>query len=272
MELALVYMVAGLSNRFGGKIKQFAIVGKKGETLIEYSLKQALPAGFTKIIFIVSEKTQLPFKEIFGNNYQGIPVQYALQLFNQQERDKPWGTVDALCAASHLIKEPFVVCNGDDLYGEQAFEILATHLKNHAEKNAQENATLGYILKQVFPEHGKVNRGIFTVENNYVIDLKEVFDIEKNNLEEKNVDENSLASMNIFALLSETIHKLKLLLEGFKMRNKNNRTIECLLPEQLSALIKNKEITMRIYPTTAQWFGITNPGDEEKIRKALAER
>ena len=96
-EMALVYIVAGISSRFRGKIKQFAKVGRNGETLIECSLKQAIPAGFSKIIFVVGNKTEKVFKEKFGENYEGIPVYYAFQFYDESLRDKPWGTTDALC-------------------------------------------------------------------------------------------------------------------------------------------------------------------------------
>mgnify|MGYP001614605345 FL=1 len=130
MDIALVYMVAGLSSRFGGKIKQFAKVGPKGETIIEYSLNQALPEGFTKIIFIVGNKTEKPFRDMFGESYKGIPIFYSQQKFNEEEREKPWGTADALCSAKDVINCPFVVCNGDDIYGAETFRILVNHLKN----------------------------------------------------------------------------------------------------------------------------------------------
>ena len=117
-DIALVYMVAGMSSRFGGKIKQFAKVGPEGETLIEYSLNQAIPAGFTKIVFIVGNKTEKPFKEMFGDSYKGIPIKYASQNFDSASRDKPWGTTDALCSAKELLDCPFIICNGDDLYGK----------------------------------------------------------------------------------------------------------------------------------------------------------
>ena len=261
-------MVAGLSSRFGGKIKQFVKI-TDNETLIEYSLNQALPAGFNKIIFIVSEKTYPEFKEKFGNSYFGVPIKYALQSYNQEKRDRPWGTVDALCSAQQLIEEPFIVCNGDDIYGEESFKILFDHLKNQNNKNNNENATLGYKIGTVLPDTGKVNRGIFKIENSYVIHIEEVFDIEKNNLLEKNLTLESLCSMNIFALFPETLEKLNKILEKFKEKNKEDRKIECLLPVEHSNLIKTKEIKMKIYTSKDKWMGITNPEDEITIREML---
>lgn len=267
MNITLTYMVAGLSSRFGGKMKQFAKVGPARETLIEYSLKQALPARFTKIIFIVGEKTQKPFFETFKNNYKGIPVEYALQQFDTTQRDRPWGTVDALCTADTLIKEPFIVCNGDDIYGTKTFAILLDFLKNN-----KENATIGYPIEEVLPKVGKVNRGIFKTEKGQVTKIVEHFDIEKDKLTEKNLDKNSLVSMNIFALQPEVLPLLKTALDNFKKEHANDRKKECLLPHELSQLIEHYKIKMRILTTPDPCIGITNPEDEEKVREQLREK
>jgi len=128
-DIALVYMVAGMSSRFNGKIKQFAKVGRNGETLIEVSLQQALRAGFSKIVFIVGEKTEKPFKEMFGEEYKGVPIFYVFQGFDSNIRDKPWGTVEAVVKIKEVVNCDFVVCNGDDLYGEFAFRKCVEHLE-----------------------------------------------------------------------------------------------------------------------------------------------
>lgn len=264
-EIALVYMVAGLSSRFQGKIKQFAKIGPNQETLIEYSLKQALPVGFKKIIFIVGESTEQPFKNFFGNFYHGVPVQYSFQEYDKKTRDKPWGTIDALCSAKNLIKSPFIVCNGDDIYGEEAFQILVNHLQNQ-----KHDATISYRLSDVLPEKGKVHRAIFQIDsNNYAKDLNEIFNIEKNNFQATNTKPEDPCSMNIFALRPKTIEKLNTRLELFKLAHQTHRTAECLLPNEISTLIKSNQIKMRVYPTNAKWFGLTNPKDEERVREAL---
>ncbi len=263
-ELAIVYMVAGISSRFEGKIKQLAKI-TDNETLMEYSLNQALPAGFTKIIFIVGNKTEIPFKEKFGDNYRGIPVYYAKQEFNESERDKPWGTCDALCSAGDLIDCPFVICNGDDLYGKEAFKILVNHLKNE-----KEEASLGYKLINVLPDTGKVHRAIFQIDkNNYVKNIEEIFNIEKSDLEATNTKPEDLCSMNIFALHPKVIEFLKNNLKIFKKEHKGDRKIEFLLPSELSKLIKENKIKIRIYPCNEKWRGITNPGDEVILQEIL---
>lgn len=266
-DIAVIYMVAGISSRFGGKIKQFVKVGPNDETLIEYSLNQAIKAGFTKIIFIVGNMTEKPFKEKFGNNYKGIPIYYALQTYNPEERDKPWGTSDALCIIKPVINCPFVICNGDDIYGENTFKILFNHLKE-----SQEEATIGYKLCEVIPETGKTNRGIFNIKEGYVKDLKEVFNIEKGNLSATNCKPDDLCSMNFFALHPKVIDLVSVLLDDFKKKHKGDRRIEALLPEMLPILIRQGKIKMKIYSTTDKWIGVTNPGDEDVVREMLRKK
>jgi dTDP-glucose pyrophosphorylase len=264
MKLALVYMVAGMSSRFGGKIKQLAKVTER-ETLIEYSLNQALPAGFSEIIFIVGDKTEQPFRKKFGDNYNGIPVKYCLQSFDAEKRDKPWGTADALCATKKVLDCPFVVCNGDDLYGEKAFQILASHLKTE-----NSCASVGYILKNVLPEKETANRGIFSVnKEEYMTEIREELGISFANIREKGIKETDLCSMNIFAFQSQVPEKLNKILQDFKKANETSRTAECLLPAVLNVFIKEGKLKIKVYVTKDKWLGITYPGDESIIQKQL---
>jgi len=264
-EIAIVYMVAGISSRFGGKIKQFAQIGPNNETLIEYSMNQALKAGFTRIVFIVGNMTEKPFKEKFENSYKGIPITYALQAYDLKERDRPWGTTDAVCTIKDIIDSPFVVCNGDDIYGANTFKRLVNHLKKSSEE-----ATIGYRLFDVIPDIGKTHRGIFKInDNNFVEELQEVFNIEKSNLSATNTKPDNMTSMNIFALHPETIDYLSENLKIFKKEHIGDRKIEFLLPNEISNLIKQGKIKMKIYPTSDKWLGITNPEDEPLVREIL---
>jgi len=263
-EIALVYMVAGISNRFGGKIKQFAKIGPNNETLIEYSLNQALQTGFNKIIFIVGNTTEKPFKEMFRDSYKGIPIEYALQKYDDSIRDKPWGTLDALYQIKNIVDSPFIVCNGDDLYGKESFKILYNHLQ---EKST--SATLGYKLGNVLPKKGSENRGIFKIQDNNVISIEEVLDISKENVISKGFNEDSLCSMNIFALHPETLNNLNGILIKFKHEHQGDRKIEAFLPVALTNLIKENKLAMEIYSTPDKWLGVTNPWDESIVRDIL---
>jgi len=264
-DISIVYMVAGMSKRFQGKIKQLAKVGPSEETLIECSLKQSLPTGFTKIIFIVINKTEIPFKEKFGNNFHGIPVLYAKQEFDEN-REGPWGTCDALCSIKNIVNGPFVICNGDDLYGKTAFSTLMNHFKENKER---EGATLGYRLRNALYGDSPGNRAIFKIRDNYVEDINEVFNIQKSNFQATNTKPNNLCSMNIFALYPETIELLNQNLEQFKKNHPGDRKAECLLPNEIADLIKKEKIKMKIYPIEETPIGITCPEDEEIVRNKL---
>jgi len=265
--VSIAYMVAGMSSRFGGKIKQFAKVGPNGETLIEVSIKQAISAGFDKIIFIVGEKTETPFKEMFGNSYNEVPIAYAKQNFDPKVRDKPWGTCDALVSAKDIINENFVVCNGDDIYGENAFRTAHDFLtKNNG------GVAIGYKLKNIIPDKGSVNRGLFgTDKDGNVISIEEIFDITKENFKEKNLTENSLCSMNLFGLPKEVLPDLETILKEFKEKNKEDKKAECLLPNNLGTLIKENKLQIKLLETNDKWFGVTNPEDEEIIKNKLKQ-
>ncbi|MFH1365183.1 MAG: NTP transferase domain-containing protein [archaeon] len=264
-NISLVCLAAGMSKRFGGELKQFAKVGPRGETLIEYIINQAISAGFSKIIFVVREETKEQFKKIFEENYKGIPVFYAIQGFDKEKRDKPWGTGDALCSTIDFIQEPFVICSGDDISGEKSFILLSTHLKNK-----KDEATVAKKLMDMLPFQGTVNRGIFRVnDKNQVIDSEEVVGIGRENFKKKGFREDDLVSISIFALHPETLGFLNEKLAKFKEENKGNRKIEFYLNINLAELIKERKIKMEVYTTEEEWMGITNKEDEEKVRKKI---
>ncbi len=241
-NITLVYPLAGLSSRFKGKIKQLEKIGTNNETLLEYSIKQALPAGFTEIIFIVGEKTEQAFRQTFGNSYNNVPIKYAKQTFNPKTRDKPWGTADAACTILPIIKNPFIICNGDDIYSAEVFRILVDHLKEFPEQNA----AIGYPLENTFIQTTKGNRGMFTTnENNEVRKIVETLGIEKDSYHKLNLSPEDLSSMNIWALTPKTLSLLNEQLKKFKEQNKDSRTAECGLPTELSNLCEKNKIKMK---------------------------
>ncbi len=265
-KIAIAYMVAGLSSRFEGRIKQFAKVGPSGEMLIEYSMNQAIKSGFNRCVFIVGELTEKPFKEKFGNSYKGIPVEYALQKFDKKERDRPWGTLEAVSLLKGIVNFPFVVCNGDDIYGKNAFKTLFNHLQKY-----DAAATVSYKLIDVLPEKGKTNRGVFQIKDGKVIDIIEVLNIDRENLIATNSKEDDTISMNIFALHAEDLERIEQVVNKFKERRKGDRKIECFLSQELGNLIKRNELVMAVYPANSRWFGITNPDDEVVVREKLQQ-
>lgn len=265
-EIALVFLVAGLSSRYNGKIKALAKI-KRNKTLIEYSLDQALKSKISRIILVVGDKTEQAFRKKFKKEYKGIPVFYALQKFTKKKRDRPWGTADALCSAKRHLNCPFVICNGDDIYGENTFKMLAEHLCN-----SKEEATVGYKLVSVLPKNSTVNRGIIKKKGLYVQQIKDYYSINLENLSKNRLKKKNLCSMNIFALHPSTVKLLSKNVKKFKKQNKKDRKIECRLPHELSNLIKKNKLKIRLYHSVDTWLGVTNPGDEKIIQKYIKDQ
>ncbi len=262
-KICLVILAAGMSSRFGGNPKQFAKIGPNGETLIEYSVHQALKMQFSQIHFIVGEKTEKLVKKIFSSKAKSIPITYSIQTYDKSIRSKPWGTADALTTIKGYVKIPFIICNGDDIYGSKTFEICYNQLV------LTKNISMGFLLKDVLPESGKVNRGIFTIDtNNNMITLNETIGIEKKNISSK-ILENTVCSVNFFGFQPDIIDLVIEQNNLFKEKNKNNSTIECYLPTVINNLVNDKIINIKVLISTDKWFGITNPGDEIIIAQQI---
>ena len=259
----VVFMVAGMSSRFGGMPKQMAIVGPTKETLIEYSVKQALIYAFSKIIFITNAKTEKLFVQIFDKKYKNIPVEYIQQKYNIETRSRPWGTTDAICSIINNINEPFIMLNGDDIYGIETFK------KGFAlMKQPNINVIGGLTVIDTLPDSGSVNRGIIFVQDNKVTGLKEMINITKNDNPELH---NELANVNFIGLQPSVLNKLKDILDEFKVIHKNDKKIECLLTDNLNELIKSNLMEMTFFEITNSIIGITNPGDEDIVREQLSK-
>jgi hypothetical protein len=258
----IVFMVAGMSSRYGGKLKQLAKVGKNGETLIEVSVNQALTSPFTKVIFITNELTEDKFKMVFGDTYKGLPVEYIRQEWDKSTRDRPWGTTGAVCSLVGKVDQPFILVNSDDLYGEETFRTgfsLLNETKN--------NIIGGCLLEKTMPKEREtlVNRGVIRVHNETqkVIGIKEMLKISR----EKNPELlNKPASVNFLGLLPKTVGFLETILRDFQKEHATDRKIECLLPDNLDFLIKYNFITMDYFEIKNKIYGITYPGDEELIK------
>jgi choline kinase len=259
--VAIVYMVAGMSSRFGGRPKQMAKVGPDNETLIEYSVKQALKQNFSKLIFITNPKTEHLFKEIFGKEYLNRDVLYIEQYYDKKTRSRPWGTTDAICSMLGHINEPFIMVNGDDIYGEETFELGFNKMFE-----ADKNIIGGLPVIKTIPEEGEVNRGVIMVNGNKVTGLREMLKISKT----KNPElMNLLANVNFIGLQYNVLIQLNEILQKFKNENYNDPKIECLLPDNLNELIENKYIEMDFFEIQNEIIGLTNPEDEEIVRNLL---
>jgi len=266
-NIALVYMAGGISSRFGGIIKQLAIVGPSNETLLEYSMKQALINQFCEVILMVGDKTEGPIKAKFGDNYMDRSIRYIKQSYNPDERDRPWGTADVIALLDSYKSDKqidnFVICNSDDIYGVNTFKQLFNEIQC-----CNTCLTIGYPLITTIPNIGNVNRGVFDIQDDgYVRRITEIFDISSSDL--KGYDKLTIASANIFGIDKNTISLIKQKNDIFKENYKGNRKTESLLPTTISDLIEENKIKLKALMSMDEFIGITNPGDEIIVKQKL---
>lgn len=263
----LVVMVAGMSSRFGGKPKQMALIGPNNETLIEYSINQAIKNPFEKIVFITNQKTEELFINIFKNNYKGIPVIYIQQEYDTSKRIRPWGTGDAIASLYHVFKNEncsnFILINGDDIYGDNTFSegFNMIHDKDYS-------IIAGLPVKDTMPENGTVNRGIITIDNDNVIKLEERIGISKKDNPELM---NQLANVNFIGLQIDALEHIYNLNNEFKNNNSEDSKIESLLTSHLNYIVSKDLIKLKYFYIKNPIYGITNPGDEIILKNIISK-
>ena len=290
MDTTLVIMAAGIGSRYGGGIKQLEAVGPSGEIIMDYSVHDALEAGFNKVVFIIRKDLEKDFKEIIGNRIEKIcPVAYAYQEladlpdgFEKREaRTKPWGTGQAVLSCRELVREPFVVINADDYYGKEAFHKLRSYLLDTAGQKGLNFCMAGFVLKNTLSENGGVTRGLCQVDGEgFLTRVTETRNIvmtrtgesigaavlNPETAERSTVDENAYASMNMWGLTPEF---LELLEPGFQrflsdLDKEDNKT-EYLLPVIMDGLIQQGQARVKLLPTQDQWFGVTYKEDKQAV-------
>ncbi len=282
MKVCLVIMAAGMSSRFRGYPKQLVKIGPHGETLIEYSVKQAFSIPLSQIHFIVGDKTEVFMKQIFKNNYCGVPITYSKQTYDKKKRNKPWGTADALATIKGHVNGPFIICNGDDIYGELTFQQCCLHMHETAD-----NVLMGYWLGDTLPHTGKVNRGIVSTDQfGFITDIKESYGMSRHFLSPLDLN-NTVVSMNIFGFRPYIIDMVAKKVSEFKLKYKDHPTKECPLPTVIDELIKehfmpkaviygccnyNAGLAIKVLMAKGQWMGITNPGDEVIVRETILNK
>ena len=288
---SLVIMAAGIGSRFGGGIKQLEPVGPNGEIIMDYSIHDALEAGFNKVIFIIRKDLEKDFKEIIGNRIEKIaPVEYAFQEIDDlpegfsvpEGRKKPWGTGQAILAARNLIKEPFLVINADDYYGKEGFKKIHDYMVNGMEEKdgVYDMCMAGFILFNTLIENGGVTRGVATVdENGYLAKVTETYNIYQdaegmhasdNEGNPVSVKADQHVSMNMFGLPAGFVKELE---KGFPEFLSGIREgdikAEYLLPAMIDQAIRNKKATVRVLETRDKWFGVTYKEDKPSVVAAI---
>ncbi|MDO4477883.1 MAG: NTP transferase domain-containing protein [Lachnospiraceae bacterium] len=290
MKTSLVIMAAGMGSRFGGGIKQLTPMGPNGELIIDYSIYDALEAGFDRIIFIIRKDLEKDFKAIIGDRIAAIaPVEYAYQetddlpapFVKPADRSKPWGTGHAILAARDLIKEPFAVINADDYYGKTGFRLLHDYLvETAADPSFEKMAMAGFILGNTLSDNGSVKRGVCTLdEQGNLTAVNETFGLVKTpegagvETEEgiKPIPTDSLVSMNMWGFMPSFIKVLEERFVAFLEENVDKAGSEYLLPEIVDAMIKEGKGAVKVLPTPDQWFGVTYKEDTPAVKAAVAD-
>ena len=278
----LVILAAGIGSRFGGGIKQLEPVDDGGHIIIDYSIHDAIVAGFKKIIFIIRHDIEEDFKEVIGNRIEkvctplGVEVCYTFQELTNVPDDivarrvKPLGTGHAVLCAANQIDSSFAVINADDYYGKEGFIKAAKFLESG------EYSLIGYILRNTLSDNGGVTRGVCKVENGKLIGIKETKNIVKNgdsaSADGTPVDINALVSMNFWCYPQKFIDVLKAGFPKFLASMSNPQKDEYLLPIIADEMLK-EGIEFSVLPTNDKWFGVTYKEDKpavvESFRKLI---
>jgi hypothetical protein len=290
-SLTLVVMAAGIGSRYGG-LKQIDPVGPSGEVVLDYSVFDALRAGFDRVIFIIREDIEEAFRERIGRRIEGAAdTAYVVQSLDlvppgfkvPAERKKPWGTAHAILACKDAVSTPFLAINADDYYGRTAFEAMAGHLgRGTGAGDGLEIAMVGYRLVNTLSEHGTVARGVCEASpDGCLVGIRELLKIRKfpdgikhteNEVDWAPLAPESWTSMNFWGFATGLFGELERRFPEFLRTQAANITkAEFLIPEVVGALVREGRARVRILPTRERWFGVTYPEDRPLFRAAIRE-
>ncbi|WP_139958471.1 nucleotidyltransferase family protein [Flavicella sediminum] len=284
---ALVILAAGMGSRYGG-LKQMDSFTPEGDTIIDFSIYDALQAGFGKFVFIIRKSFEKEFKEIFNKKLEGkAEVAYVYQelenvpkAYVNPDRKKPWGTGHALLMAKDAISENFAIINADDFYGREAFEVMAASLAKK-EQTSYDFNMMAYLLKNTVSDHGFVSRGECQVDKNgYLTDVTERTHIEKINGELKRkdgkgnfvaIDEDTIVSMNFWGFTPKCFEFGTELFMQFLEEEKSNLKSEFFIPSVVNEILKSGKATVEVLKSNAKWFGVTYQEDKPIVKSALSQ-
>lgn len=287
-NLTLVILAAGMGSRFGG-LKQIAPLGPNGEFIIDYSVYDAIEAGFNKIVFLIKEENYDLFKETIGSRVEPhINVEYCFQKNDNlpegyevpETRVKPLGTAHAILCCKENVHEPFMIINADDFYGRDAFMKASEFLRNTSDKKPHQYGMVGYQVKNTMTENGSVKRGVCKVENDFLTELVEssVAKVEDkiiatplNGSEPFEVSEDDTVSMNMLLFTPSIFSYIEDNFAPFLDANKDNmEKCEYLIPDVLFKAIAENYATAEVLTTTATWYGVTYKEDADYVKASLA--
>lgn len=284
-DIALVIMAAGIGSRYGAGIKQLQKVGPQGEIIIDYSIHDALEAGFTKVVFIIRKDIEAEFKEAIGARIEKIcPVTYVFQDKDDlpdgftcpPQRTKPWGTGQAVLACRKVLDVPFAVVNADDYYGKQAFQKVFQFL-NAQGQTGNAYCMAGFQIQNTLSGNGAVTRGICEMDaDGYLVKVIETGGLERNGSGQiidgdgRVLAEGTLVSMNLWGLMPGFIQVLEEKFAAFlRQVQPGDIKAEYLLPSVIDDMIKGGQASVKVLPTPDKWFGVTYAEDKQSVVEAF---
>jgi UTP-glucose-1-phosphate uridylyltransferase len=281
----LVVLAAGMGSRYG-ELKQLDTFTESGATIIDFSIYDALDAGFEKFVFIIRRSFEKEFKDLFSKKLEGrAEVDYVFQeienvpgKYQNPERTKPWGTGHALLMAKDVVKDNFAIINADDFYGKEAFKVMADTLRKIDRESYNFNM-IAYLLKNTVSEHGFVSRGECQVNDlGFLTEVIERVHIEKVNgqliRKDENgvmvpIDENMIVSMNFWGFTPKCFEFGVELFEKFLEENKDNLNAEFYIPSIVNEILKSEKATVEVLNSNAKWFGVTYKEDKGIVSKEI---
>ena len=288
---ALVIMAAGIGSRFGGGIKQLEPVGPGGEIIMDYSIHDAMEAGFNKVIFIIRRDLEKDFKEIIGHRIEKLlPVEYAYQELQDLPagyevtpgRTKPWGTGQAVLSVKGMVDGPFLVINADDYYGREGFRRIHDYMAEHMDSQSEiyDICMGGFVLSNTLSDNGTVTRGVCQVDGDgFLTNVTETYNIQmkEDGLHATNesgapvtISPSQPVSMNMWGLPASFIQELE---KGFPVfldsLKEGDIKSEYLLPKIIDNLVQNKKARVTVLDTPDKWFGVTYREDKQAVADAI---
>lgn len=270
MNTELLIMAAGMGSRFGG-LKQIEPIGPNGEIILDFSIYDAVEAGFNKAVFIIKKEIEKEFRQVVGKRIEKmIDVEYAFQELDKlpegyevpSDRVKPWGTAHAVLCARDVIKSPFAVINADDFYGKSSYKIIHDEL---IQSNGM--CMVGYELGNTITENGTVSRGVCELENGYLKSVTEHTALDKNS----GIPLDSIVSMNMWGLAPDIFPFMEKEFKLFLDEKINVPKSECYLPSVISKRIEEENMPVKVLKTAEKWYGVTYREDMDSVREAMSK-
>jgi NDP-sugar pyrophosphorylase family protein len=284
MSLSLLVLAAGMGSRFGG-LKQIDPVGPGGETIIDYSVHDAIRAGFDRLVFVIRRDIEEPFKKTIGARFERqLPVRYVYQELDKlptgfappANRRKPWGTGHAILMAAEEIDGPFAAINGDDFYGMHSFELLGRHLRDGGE----DWAMVGFVLRNTLSEFGQVARGVcHTSPDGWLQSVTEVTSIEKDGAgakftnaagQKQSLTGDEVVSLNLWGFTPALFGHLRREFTTFLEQRQEDERAEFYIPTAVNTLVAAGRVRVKVLPTSDSWFGVTYREDRAHAVENIA--